>query len=93
MAESWKKHAEMYGVLSDETRLRLMAELAKGPLNVSALCTKLKLAQPTVSHHLGLLRVHGLVESSRSGKQITYTSRSKIVGDFLSSQSLLLGSK
>jgi DNA-binding transcriptional ArsR family regulator len=42
-------------------------------LNVNAMCRRLDLAQPTVSHHRGLLRGGGLVESRRDGKQVFYS--------------------
>jgi DNA-binding transcriptional ArsR family regulator len=59
-------------ILADTTRLRVLSLLRGGELNVSALCKLLDLAQPTVSHHLGLLRTVGLVQNRRSGKQIFY---------------------
>ncbi|HET6428774.1 MAG TPA: ArsR family transcriptional regulator [Phycisphaerae bacterium] len=37
------------------------------------MCRKLRLPQPTVSHHLGLLRAHGLVKNRRAGKQVFYS--------------------
>ena len=34
---------------------------------------ELRLLQPTVSHHLALLRLNGLVTNSRRGKQVYYS--------------------
>jgi ArsR family transcriptional regulator len=45
-------------------------------MNVSALCEVLELAQPTVSHHLGLLREARLVRTRREGKQVHYALNS-----------------
>lgn len=59
--------------LADETRLRLVISLAADEKNVAALCNELGKAQPTVSHHLNLLRLHGIVESRRSGKRVIYS--------------------
>lgn len=59
-------------ILADPTRLRLLGMLQGGELNVSALCDRLDLAQPTVSHHLGLLRSIDLVTNRRAGKQVFY---------------------
>ncbi|MEM7229064.1 MAG: metalloregulator ArsR/SmtB family transcription factor [Planctomycetota bacterium] len=59
-------------ILADNTRVRVLMLLRSGELNVSALCDRLDLAQPTVSHHLGLLRTVGLVYNRRAGKQIFY---------------------
>jgi DNA-binding transcriptional ArsR family regulator len=66
-------------VLSDPTRLRLLGLLQNGEMNVSTLCRRLELPQPTVSHHLGLLRSAGLVGNRRSGKQVFYFLRSPAV--------------
>lgn len=63
----------MMRVLSDTTRLRVLGLLQGGERNVTTLCTELRLAQPTVSHHLGLLRSAGLVHNRRAGKQVFYS--------------------
>ncbi len=59
--------------LSDPTRLRLLGVLQQGECNVTDLCKRLGLPQPTVSHHLGLLRSAGLVANRRDGKQVFYS--------------------
>ncbi len=64
--------AQLMRTLSDTTRLRLLGLLTRGELNVSSLCDLLQLPQPTVSHHLGLLRSAGLVRNRRDGKQVFY---------------------
>jgi len=63
----------LFRVLSDETRLKLLLTLRGGEQHVTELCKKLRLPQPTVSHHLGLLRVHGLVKNRRKGKLVYYS--------------------
>ena len=66
--------SNLFSVLSDGTRLKLLILLqTQGELHVSELCKQLRLPQPTVSHHLGLLRVHGLVKNRRAGKQVFYS--------------------
>jgi len=42
-------------------------------LNVTDIVEQLDVSQPTVSHHLGVLRSAGLVDAHRKGKQIFYT--------------------
>jgi ArsR family transcriptional regulator, zinc-responsive transcriptional repressor len=63
----------LFRVLSDETRLKLLVSLQEGEQHVTELCRKLRLPQPTVSHHLGLLRVNGLVKNRRKGKLVFYS--------------------
>ena len=64
--------AGLFKLLSDGTRLRILMLLAKGERNVSSLCDELKLPQPTVSHHLGLLRMRNVIANRRNGKQVFY---------------------
>ena len=66
----------LFRVLSDETRLKLLLSLEEGERHVTELCKKLRLPQPTVSHHLGLLRIHGLVKNRRKGKLVYYSVNS-----------------
>src|SRR3954449_561177 len=64
--------AGLFKLLSDGTRLRILMLLAKGERNVTSLCDELGLPQPTVSHHLGLLRMRQVIVNRRSGKQVFY---------------------
>ncbi len=74
--------AELFRILGDRTRLRILMELQGGPRNVSALVRKLRMPQPTVSHHLSLLRRGELVVTRRSGKRIFYSlNDGKSVGE------------
>ena len=59
-------------LLSDATRLGILALLVKGPKKVTALCKALKKKQPTTSHHLGLLRMGRLVNGKRQGRSVDY---------------------
>jgi DNA-binding transcriptional ArsR family regulator len=65
--------------LSDPTRLRLLGVLQQGEHNVTGLCQRLELPQPTISHHLGLLRSAGLVSNRRDGKQVFYSLNGRAV--------------
>ena len=64
---------DLLGLLSDPTRLRLLLLLAQGERNVSSLCAAVMLPQPTVSHHLALLRVQGVASVRRDGKHRLYS--------------------
>lgn len=65
--------AQLCHILGDKTRLRILQALQTGEANVSCLCKNLKLPQPTVSRHLGIMRMAGLVENRREGKEIHYS--------------------
>ena len=62
----------LFHLLSDRTRLNILMLLKEGERNVSSLCDELELPQPTVSHHLGLLRMSNLISNRRNGKQVFY---------------------
>ncbi|HVT88711.1 MAG TPA: metalloregulator ArsR/SmtB family transcription factor [Tepidisphaeraceae bacterium] len=63
----------LFKLLSDKTRLNILMLLADGERNVTSICEQLHLPQPTVSHHLSLLRVNNIIANRRNGKQIFYT--------------------
>lgn len=63
----------LFQLLSDPTRLNIVMLLAQGSRNVSSLCETLKLPQPTVSHHLAMLRQSAILSSRREGKQVFYS--------------------
>jgi DNA-binding transcriptional ArsR family regulator len=66
--------ARGFALLSDPTRLGILKMLAAGSKNVTHLCTSLGLKQPTISHHLGLLRMGRLVVGTRKGKSVVYVA-------------------
>jgi ArsR family transcriptional regulator len=76
--------AQVFKLLSDETRLRILFYLAQhNELHVTDLCQRLGQSQPAVSHHLALLRVSGLIESRREGKHNFYSVRTDHFGELL----------
>ena len=64
---------QLFHLLSDKNRLRIVLILAEGEQDVTTLCEQLKLAQPTVSHHLGLLRMNRVIVPKRQGKRVIYS--------------------
>ena len=68
-----KDLAGSFRLLADETRLQVLQLLVEfDELNVRSLCDLLGQSQPSVSHHLGLLRTAGLVRARRDGKHNYY---------------------
>ena len=59
--------------LGDSTRLRILRCLAEAPLNVGELVQVLGVGQSNVSHHLGKLKKHGLVDEERRGSEKVYS--------------------
>jgi DNA-binding transcriptional ArsR family regulator len=56
--------------VADPTRLALLHSLAAAPSTVGELATLFRLAQPTVSMHIKVLRESGLVHSERQGGRL-----------------------
>jgi ArsR family transcriptional regulator len=61
--------------ISDPKRLQLLYLVADRSQNVTELTQALDIAQPTVSHHLRILRERGLVEAERKGTSVYYSLR------------------
>ena len=78
---SWVKSGEeelcpdCFKVVGDRSRYRLVCMLgkAKGGMTVSELTNKIKLRQPTVTHHLQTLRSVDAVKSVERGRERVYT--------------------
>ena len=82
--QSVRELAQVFKLLSDETRLRILLFLAQNEeLHVTDLCNRLGQSQPAVSHHLALMRVSGLIESRREGKHNFYSVRKDHFGELL----------
>jgi ArsR family transcriptional regulator len=60
--------------MADETRQKIMHMLCCNRLCVNDIVAQLgEVRQPTVSHHLSILRDAGLVHTDRQGKQVFYS--------------------
>jgi ArsR family transcriptional regulator, arsenate/arsenite/antimonite-responsive transcriptional repressor len=72
--------AQVYHLLGDATRLRLLRVLEARPeVCVGDLARALGQSQPLVSNHLARLRRAGLVEPRREGKKVFYRLSSPLV--------------
>jgi DNA-binding transcriptional ArsR family regulator len=61
----------LYRALGDETRLRIIGLLAEiGPLPVRELSSRVGLSQPLISWHLRILRLAGVIETNRQGREV-----------------------
>ncbi|GAB4404856.1 MAG: hypothetical protein OHK003_32660 [Anaerolineales bacterium] len=59
--------------IADETRQKIMSECCCGWLAVNEIVEKVGFSQPTISHHLAILRDAGLVNIREEGKQTFYS--------------------
>ncbi|MEU8975414.1 metalloregulator ArsR/SmtB family transcription factor [Streptomyces monashensis] len=73
--ESAGELAKVFKALGDPVRLRLLSMIASrdgGEVCVCEMTPAFDLSQPTISHHLKLLRQAGLVDCERRGTWVYY---------------------
>ena len=58
--------------IADETRQKIMSACCCNWLSVNEIVEKMNVSQPTVSHHLAILREADLVNVREEGKQTFY---------------------
>jgi ArsR family transcriptional regulator len=92
LTEDWAGDlARMFKALGDPVRLQLLSRVAShagGEACVCDLSVGLDLSQPTISHHLKVLRESGLLECERRGTWVYYW----VVPSALAQLSAVLGS-
>ncbi|WP_188189818.1 ArsR/SmtB family transcription factor [Nonomuraea sp. SYSU D8015] len=71
-AEDLTDTADVFGLLSDPNRLRLLVALLDGELCVCDLAAVTGQSESAVSHALRLLRAHRIVAARRSGRMAYY---------------------
>jgi DNA-binding transcriptional ArsR family regulator len=64
--------ADLFRLLGDPTRLKIVVACLRTPLAVSDIAERLDLSVSLVSHHLRLLKGARLVRGERQGKQVYY---------------------
>lgn len=74
-ANGLRRLAPLLKALADPTRLEMVELLqrAGGSLCVCDLESRFELSQPTISHHLGILRRAGIVQAHRRGTWMHYS--------------------
>ncbi|HNX90830.1 MAG TPA: metalloregulator ArsR/SmtB family transcription factor [Candidatus Omnitrophota bacterium] len=70
---------KIFKALSDRTRQDILELLSGEEMNVSDICSEFKTTQPTISHHLQILKNCDLVDSRKEGKNIYYYVRKEVV--------------
>jgi ArsR family transcriptional regulator len=92
LTEDWAGDlSQMFKALGDPVRLRLLSLVAShegGEACVCDLSAGFELTQPTISHHLKVLRQAGLLECERRGTWVYYW----VVPSALAQLSAVLGS-
>lgn len=66
--------ADLFHLLGDPTRLRIVLACLAQPIAVSDIAGGLDLSSSLVSHHLRLLRAARIVKAERYGKHVFYST-------------------
>lgn len=75
--------ADLFHLLGDQTRLRIVLACRENPIAVSDIAGALQLSSSLVSHHLRLLRAARIVKAERQGKQVFYAAADAHISDVL----------
>ena len=81
----------VHKALADVNRLRIVKRLAYGDAAVTDLIEEVGLSQPLVSWHIGRLRVAGLVETRRNGRETLCRLRPEAFEAFVARERAILG--
>lgn len=69
--------ATLLQAIAESNRIRIIDCLRTGPKNVTELANLLKVEIVNVSHHLGVLRLGGLVLAEKKGRFVIYSLHDK----------------
>ena len=64
--------ADLFGTLSDASRVRIISALLEHEMSVGVLAQKLKMSELAVSHQLRGLRQMRLIRGRKQGRQVFY---------------------
>jgi len=83
--------AKVFGILGSKVRLQILKIIANEEKCVNFLSKNLKLSQPTISYHLGLLLNFGLVEQFKKAQWVRYRLNKKRLAELMGNFSKLYG--
>ncbi|HEY1999635.1 metalloregulator ArsR/SmtB family transcription factor [Paraburkholderia sp.] len=75
--------ADLFRLLGDPTRLRIVLACVDERRAVGAIAESLGLSPSLVSHHLRLLRAARIVRAERQGKQVFYVAADRHISGML----------
>lgn len=76
--------ADLFRLLGDTTRMRIVFRCLKEPVSVGDIAIFLEISQSLASHHLRLLRAARVVTADRQGKQVFYFASDQHISRMLS---------
>ena len=73
--------ADLFAVLSEPTRLRILQMLEAGPASVGEIMEATGIKQANASKHLGILHQAGVLAREKDGNSVRYSIRLPLVFD------------
>ena len=65
--------AELFSILGDTSRVKIIAALLAGSMNVQSLADIVGISPSAISHHMRSLRQMHLVRAHKHGRQVFYS--------------------
>lgn len=81
--QTLRQLANLFGIFSDQTRLKILSALSLSEMCVNDLSKYLNINQTTISHQLRLLKNINAVEDRRIGKVVVYRLKNVFVSTIL----------
>ena len=63
---------KFFKAISDPTRVKIMELLKDKEMNVGEICKHFDMQQPSISHHLSILKNATIVKDRKQGKEVYY---------------------
>lgn len=74
---------DAFKALSDPTRRRILELLSEKDMSAGEIADCFDMAKPSISHHLNVLKVAGLVVDERQGQSIIYSLNMTVFQDLM----------
>ena len=71
--EYFYKLAELFKIMGDSTRMKLLFAIDKSDMCVNDIANLLNMSKSSISHQLAVLRNVGIVKYRREGKEVIYS--------------------
>ncbi|MBA3016153.1 MAG: metalloregulator ArsR/SmtB family transcription factor [Proteobacteria bacterium] len=84
-AENADDLAQLFAILGDATRVRILFLIRDSEMPVQDLADTLEMTHSAISHHLRLLRLHHIVRGRKVGRSVFYSLEDKCVWNLLES--------
>lgn len=84
---------KVWNAINDDTRRKILSLLKARKMAVSEIVSHFKITQPTISHHLSVLKNAGLVDCVKIAQSIVYSINNNVFNAFISDLSKLFGLK